>query len=495
MHRLAPGRVINSRIASATSALLCSYSWIRPRAYPVTGRIAVRAVRAIIVGFVTLITACTVGPDYKPPNPASLPVTGTYAVTETTPWWEDFNDPTLNALIAKAAEANPTVHQALAAVDGARAQITEARAGGMPQLNASLGATNGRTYSPPGYLTNSYGSTGFDASWEIDLWGKQRRTVEAAGDNAEAAQAAADAAALTLRGEVARTYIALRAAQALHVQLQSEEQTAKYQLHVASTREAMGDGTGLETLQAQVLLFAIQSRIPVAQATIDKQTHALAALCGTFALQTDLTYNGTQPTAPLPEPAGVPADLLRRRPDVRQVERQFAQATAEIGVAEAARLPSLSLSGSVGLSGNMLSNMLAAPLFALGPSVKMSIFDGGAASARVAEARSRTEAALWTYRETVSTAVKDVQDSLSDLASAGDRRTPLTRQVATGQRAIVIAVKAFLIGAVDFTTVVAVQQALNQASEDMVAVQADEATDLVALYKAIGGGYEAGNSQ
>jgi NodT family efflux transporter outer membrane factor (OMF) lipoprotein len=450
---------------------------------------------AILAGCVTLITACTVGPDYKPPDPASLPATGTYAVTETTPWWQDFNDPTLNALIARAAEANSTVQQALAAVAGARAQITEALAGGMPQLNASLGATDARTYSPPGYLTARYGSTGFDASWEIDLWGKQRRTVEAASDNAEAAQAAADAAALTLRGEVARTYIALRAAQALQAQLQSEEQTAKYQLHVASTRQAMGDGTGLETLQAQVLLFAIQSRIPVAQATIDKQTHALADLCGSFALQTDLTYNGIQPVAPLPERTGVPADLLRRRPDVRQAERQFAQATAEIGVAEAALLPSLSLSGSVGLSGNTLSSMLAAPLFALGPSVKLPVFDAGAGSARVAEARSRTEAALWTYRETVSTAVKDVQDSLSDLASAGDRRTPLTRQVAAGQHAIEVAVKAFLIGAVDFTTIVSVQQALNQANEDMITVQADEATDLVALYKAIGGGYAVGNSR
>jgi NodT family efflux transporter outer membrane factor (OMF) lipoprotein len=448
--------------------------------------------RIVLASALMALAACTVGPDYKAPDTTLPPAKGTYTVTDATPWWQDFNDPALNALITQAAEANPTVRQALAAVAGAREQIVEARAGGMPQLNASLGGTDARSFSPPGYVTAHYGSASFDASWEIDLWGKQRRTVEAANDNADAAQAAADAAALTLRGEVARIYIAVRAAQALLAQLQSEVTTAQYQLHVASTREAGGDGTGLEKLQAQLLLLSAQSRIPTAQANVETNTHALAALCGSFALPADMTFSGTQPSVTPPDDAGVPADLLRRRPDVREAERQLAQATAEIGVAEAARLPTLALSGSIGVSGNMLNTMMALPIFALGSSVKMPIFDAGAASARIAEAHARTEAALWSYREAVATAVKDVQDSWSNLASARSRMVTLKQQVATGTRAVDIAVRAFHIGLVDFTTVISVQQTLNQANEDLIQARADEATYLVALDKALGGGYAAG---
>lgn len=443
------------------------------------------------IGFLIVLGACTVGPDYKPPTTVLPPAVGVFTVTETTPWWQDFNDPVLNALIAQAAKANPSVLQAIAAVAGARAEIAEARAGGMPHLNSTLSATDARSFTPPDYLTAGYGMIGFDASWEVDLWGKQRRTVEAAKDNAEAAQAAAGAAALTLRGEVARNYIALRGAQALLVQLQSELVTAQYQLHVASARESVGDGTGLEKLQAQLLLLSVQSRIPAAQATIDTEIHALAALCGTFELSMDLAYPGTQPAAPLPKASGVPADLLRRRPDVRQAERQLAQATAEIGVARAAQYPSLTLSGSIGVSGNVLRQILAIPIFALGNSITTPIFDAGAASARVAEARARTESALWGYRDAVSTAVKDVQDSLSNLTSAHDRMATLKKQVAIGERAIDVAVRAFQIGAVDFTTVISVQQTLNQANEDLLDARAQEATYLVALDKALGGGYEA----
>jgi NodT family efflux transporter outer membrane factor (OMF) lipoprotein len=263
-------------------------------------------------------------------------------------------------------------------------------------------------------------------------------------------------------------------------------------LHVASTREAGGDGTGLEKLQAQLLLLSAQSRIPTAQANVETNTHALAALCGSFALPADMTFSGTQPSVTPPDDAGVPADLLRRRPDVREAERQLAQATAEIGVAEAARLPTLALSGSIGVSGNMLNTMMALPIFALGSSVKMPIFDAGAASARIAEAHARTEAALWSYREAVATAVKDVQDSWSNLASARSRMVTLKQQVATGTRAVDIAVRAFHIGLVDFTTVISVQQTLNQANEDLIQARADEATYLVALDKALGGGYAAG---
>jgi multidrug efflux system outer membrane protein len=449
------------------------------------------AKNALFTGLLIVLGACTVGPDYKPPTTALPSTEGVYTVAKTTPWWQDFNDPTLNALIAQAAAANPTVLQAIAAVAGARAQVAEARAGGMPQLNSSLGATDARSFSPPGYLAAGYGSVGFDASWELDLWGKQRRTVEAAKDNADAAQAAADAAALTLRGEVARNYIALRSAQALQVQLRAELETAQYQLNVASVREAGGDGTGLEKLQAQLLFFSVQSRIPTVQATVETEIHALAALCGTFKLPVDLAYTGTQPTAPLPENAGVPADLLRRRPDVRQAERQLAQATAQIGVAKAALFPTVSLTGSIGVSGNVLRDMLAAPLFALGPTINTPIFDGGANFARIAEARARTDTALWSYRDAVSTAVKDVQDSLSNLVSARDRMVTLEQQVDTAQRAIEIAVKAFQIGAVDFTTVISVQQTLNQADEDLLDARAQEATYLVALDKALGGGFEA----
>lgn len=454
---------------------------------PRVGRVTSTAIAACFA-----LTACTVGPNYRTPETGLPSTTDSYGVTAETAWWEEFRDPILNALIEQAADANPSVQQAIAAVAGARAQIAEARAGGMPQLSASLGATDARNFAPPGYLSSGSGSAGFDASWEIDLWGKQRRTVEAAEDNAQAAQAAADAAALTLRGEVARRYIVLRVAQAVAEQFQAELATARFHLHVASTRQTIGDGTDLEKLQAQFALLSVQSRLPSVQATIETNIHALAALCGTHTLPVDLAYHGKQPTAPLPPDAGVPADLLRRRPDVRQAERQLAQATAEIGVAVAGRLPSLSLLGSVGISGNVLDKLLAFPIFAVGTSLKTSLLDGGAATARIAASRARAEAALWSYREAVATAVKDVQDSLSNLAAARNRLSLIKQQVAVGKRTADVAVEAFRIGLADFTTIISVQQTLNQASEELLQARADEAIYLVALEKALGGGYEAG---
>jgi outer membrane protein, multidrug efflux system len=440
--------------------------------------------------------ACTMGPNYTPPDihpePHYAQTSSLPPVQATTPWWESFHDATLDRLVAMARQANPDVQQAMAAAAAARAEVIQAEAGGMPQLTGTLGATDTREFTPPDYVAIGYGSVGIDASWELDLWGKRRRTVEAAKDNADAARANQDAAMLTLLGDLTKAYVALRGAQAQLVQNAVALHTAWVASRLTQERQAGGDGTMLETAQAEAELHAVEAERPPLEAQVQLAIHLLSTLCGQNpqALETLLELKGQLPRID-PPGLGVPADLLRRRPDVRVAERQLAQDTAEIGVAVAAQYPTLTLQGSIGLSGNMLAKMFAMPLYALGPSINAPIFDAGAKAAGVDIARAKVGQAYQAYRGTVLKAAREVEDALSQVQSTTEARVSLEHEVSSAEQAEKAALALYTLGGTSFLDVLDAQRSLNRARMDLTTNQVTLDDQMVALYRALGGGYDA----
>jgi NodT family efflux transporter outer membrane factor (OMF) lipoprotein len=445
----------------------------------------------------TLLAACVVGPDYEKPKPDAdaqwaqrLP--GTEPVEATTPWWQAFHDPLLDELVERAAAANAGLQRARAAIGEARAAVVQARGGGMPQLNATTSALSTKQYSPPVYTpVESYGTAGFDASWEVELWGKTDRAVEAAEANAEGAEATAADAMVTLLGDVARTYAELRGLQA---QLAAANVSVENQMHdteMARLRQKGGDGTKLEILQGQASLAAAQSLVPPLQAEIRARIDALSVLCGEppYALAEQLRPSAPIPTADLPR-LGVPADLVRRRPDVRVAERAIATSVAQVGVAIANQLPTLSLDGNVALSGASLAKIMAAPIFAVGPTLSVPVFDGGVKAAQVDIQKSRVEQARWGYRDAVLKALQEVEDALARMQGEQARRATLIEAERIAAEQLATAQILYRNGDDGFFQILSAQHALDDARSQLAQSETALATDIVAIFKALGGGWE-----
>ncbi|WP_043832998.1 efflux transporter outer membrane subunit [Muricoccus aerilatus] len=444
-----------------------------------------------------LLAACDIGPDYQRPSdnvPGSFAGrAGTLPVLPTTAWWLTLNDPILDGLVERARRANPDLGRAQAVVAEARAALAQAQGGGTPQLNAGASASYGRSFTSPNYYgrTSGYSTGGFDASWEIDLWGRNRRTVQAAAANAELAEAEADDALLTLLGDVARSYVELRGTQAGIETTNLTIENQKRSNELAARRVAGGDGSRLEILQGATLLQQQEAQRPVLQARADLLINALSTLCGEApdALRALLSPPGPIPQGPLPDPS-VPADLLRRRPDVRAAERQLAAGVALIGAAMAERYPSLSLSGSLTLSGGTLSNVMAAPLFALSPSLRVPVLDGGQREAAVDIRRAQAEQARHAYRTVVLKALREVEDAMAQVRSLTQYRDGLKQTVLTAGKVVDTARSLYSAGATDFLQVLDAQRALTASRDALAQAEAARTIQVVALFKALGGGWQ-----
>ena len=444
------------------------------------------------------LAGCTVGPDYLRP-PDNVPGgfarnVGQVPVLATTPWWLTLNDPILNNLVTRARRTNPDLGRAQAAVAEARAAVAHAQAGGAPQLNSSASLTYGRSFTPPGYYSRAtgYGGAGFDASWELDLWGKDRRLVEAATANAEAAEAEADDAVLTLLGDVARTYVELRGTQAQIGTTQVSLGNQRRANGLANRRLDGGDGTRMEVLQGQTQLLQQESQLPTLEAQVQVSVNALSTLCGEppDTLTRLLSAPGPIPQAPIPD-AGIPADLIRRRPDVRAAERQLAAGIALIGSATAEKYPSLGISGTLTLSGSSLGSILALPLFALSPTLKLPIFDGGQRQAVVDIRKAQAEQARFAYRTAVLKALREVEDAMARVRGETLRRDRLKLTVATAQKVVDTSRTLYTVGATDFLQVLDAQKALNTSRDGLAQAEAARTIQVVALFKALGGGWQA----
>lgn len=467
-----------------------------------------------------LLAGCTtVGPDYEQPQVA---VPGNYleagrgeAVSDATlaRWWTQLNDPLLDRLVGQALAQNLDVQSAAARIREARAQERVAGAGALPRVDAEGSVTRQRISEnaipvPPGSGAPGGGGgfglpgtefttfrAGFDASWEIDLFGGTRRGVEAARARTGAAIWDRRDAEVSTAAEVARTYLALRTIQQRIANAEAELARAQRLERIVGARVRGGLVSGLDLEQQQSERAAAAAQIPALRADERGQIHALGALVGSTpdALAAELSAPAALPPTPPLIPAGLPSDLLRRRPDVREAERRLAASTADIGVAVADLYPRFTLTAAPALVSTALTSLLdwGSRSFSLGAGLVWPLLDGGRSRANIAVANARQEQALIAYRKEVLVALQDVEDSLSRNAGDRQRLVQLEEAHRSASAAERLADTRYRGGLTDFAQVLAARQRRLTTEEQMIETRGALARDVVALYKALGGGWDA----
>jgi NodT family efflux transporter outer membrane factor (OMF) lipoprotein len=405
-------------------------------------------------------------------------------------WWQNFNDPLLTTLVTQALQANTSVRSAQAALQQSRALRDVKGAGLLPGVTASGSAQRSQSGN------NSPGNTfkaGLDASWEPDIFGGKRNALNATEADAQAAQASLADVQVSVAAEVALAYIQLRGQQAQLAIARSNLDSQNETLQITDWRAQAGLTTSLEVEQARTASEQTSSQLPALEANIAKTRHALAVLTGQApdALQGILADPLPVPQAAQDLALSIPAQTLRQRPDVRAAEHRISAALARVSVAQAARYPSFSIGGSVGLSALTLETLTnpASVFQALLASVSIPLLDGGAANAQVQAQEAALEQARASYQTVILTALKDVEDAL--VALRGDRARLIHLQSAAlaASNAALLAQQRYASGLIDFQIVLQTQRTLLTAQDSVASASADISSDHVRLYKALGGGW------
>jgi multidrug efflux system outer membrane protein len=449
-----------------------------------------------------LICGCEVGPDYHPPAqtmPAAWETTPTSQPSQTVLkpaqlqlWWTNFNDPILNSLVSQAVESNLDLAAATERIRQARATVGVARAGLWPTVNATGAYTRA---GGSGISTGDLWEAGLDATWELDIFGGTRRSVEAARASLDAAVEDRRDVLVTLLGEVASDYILLRSEQQEIVIARENLDVDSSNARLTRQKQKLGTGTELDVAQADAQVATTAATLAGVQLSEQQTIYAVGVLLGLTptALEPRLSATQEVPSPPAELPVGLPSDLLRRRPDIRRAERQLAAATAQIGVATAAWFPQFSLTGTAGVEGSRLpalGNWGSNNVWSAGPSVTWQIFDAGQIAANVEVQNSLQAQALVVYRQTVLTALQEVQNALVALAQEQQRRQALSDAVVSNQRAVVLATRLYKQGLTDFLSVLDAERSLYGTQDALVLSNAAVGADAVALYEALGGGWE-----
>jgi NodT family efflux transporter outer membrane factor (OMF) lipoprotein len=463
-----------------------------------------------------LLTGCTtVGPDYRQPEtavPAQYLEPNIPGEADLATWWKGFGDPQLSNLIERALAQNLDIELAAARIREARALERAAGANSSPQLGAEASVTRQRISenaipAPPGSgaapgggggfgLPGSEFTTfraGFDASWELDLFGRNVRQREAAAGRTGAAIWNRRDAEVTVAAEVAGAYLRLRTLQARITNAEAElARLDRFeQLVAARTRGGLVTGQDLEQQRSERSTAA--AAIPALQAQAKAEIHALGVLVGSTpdTLANQLAAPAwTSPTPP-PVPPGLPSDLLRRRPDIRAAERELAAATADIGVAVADLYPRISLTAAPALVSTALGSLLSwgSRSFTTGAAIDWPLFDGGRRRAQVEVRNARQEQAVIAYRKAVLAALQDVEDSLGRIDGDCRQLAQLEQAHANAARAEDIARTRYKGGLVTLSDVLLAQQRRLSLEEQMIETKGAMARDTVALAKALGGGW------
>jgi outer membrane protein, multidrug efflux system len=464
-----------------------------------------------------LAEGCAVGPNYQRPVVSapthwSEPLAGgeTNAPASLTAWWKNFHDAELDSLIDHAVQSNLDLQIARARVREARSQYGIAAANLWPSADVSGSYARARTSRHQPVLgslpipsnvpfENDVYQAGFDASWEIDVFGGKRRATEAARAEVAASEYGRRATVMTLLGEVSRNYIEVRGYQR-RLTIANENIKAQTEaLAITQNRYTNGVTSDLDVQQAATLLATTKAEVPTLQTSLQASIHRLGVLLGQppGALLTELSKTAPIPAAPPQVPVGLPSDLLLRRPDVQQAERQLAAATANIGVAKADLFPKFYLTGVAGFEGISADDWFTAGsrFWSLGPTVQWKIFDAGRIRANIKVQNARQEQALAAYEKTVLTAFEDVENGLVSYANEQIRRRSLEDAVASSQKSRELANKLYANGLTDFVNVLEAERSLYQAQDALVQCDRTVSTDVVALYKSLGGGWEIGEKQ
>ena len=467
-----------------------------------------------------VLTGCTVGPDYRQPN---VPVPDHFGAT-TRPatdhvdfarWWTTFGDPQLNSLIDRAVAGNLDLKVAAARLREARAQRGIAAADQWGRVNATGSYSRSRTsenafsfdggggggatgntfgtFDPPGATTDLW-QAGFDASWELDVFGGIRRNVEAAEADVSAQIENQRDVLVTLLAEVARNFLELRGFQQ---QIEIARRNVRIQqdaVEVAQAKARLAGGSELDVARAQAQVASTQSQIPTLETLRDQAVHRLGVLLGQppRALVAELAQIQPIAKGPPEVPPGLPSDLLRRRPDLRRSERELAAATARIGVATADLYPKFSITAAMGLQSEKFKSLgdWGSRFWNIAPGLSWSAFDAGRIRSNIQVRSERERQALYAYQLDILTALEEVENALTAYSKEQSRRALLQDSVDRNRRAVELATTLYQGGARDFLNVIDAQRALALSEDQLVQSDRLIATDLVALYKALGGGWQ-----
>lgn len=466
--------------------------------------------RALALAFACDLGACALGPNYQRPAldmPANWTVEEPFRAgrpeeaVRREKWWEIFSDEKLNALEADAIAHNPSLAIAKQRLDQARALVTVNRAALFPQLNANLGAAREKSsanrplslYNFPNASTvqNDF-NAGFSVQYEVDLFGGVRRQAEAARASEQQTRADLENARLVITAELAADYFGLRALDAEIDVVRQNISAQRRALEFVTSRHDMGVASGLDLAQAQSQLDSTVTQIDLLRVQRAQFEHALASLVGANAPTFGIAPTLTQLSVP-PIPIGVPSDLLERRPDVASAERAMAAANAQIGVAKAAYFPSVPLTAAYGVESNQLASLFgaASTLWSLGIAATGSLFDAGRLSANIDFAQAGYRATVENYRQTVLTAMQEVQDGLTGSANLARAAGEASAAVRSAQRVVDLANDRYAGGLATYLDVVTAEQALLANQRLQVQINGQQVLTAVYLVKALGGGWDA----
>ena len=460
--------------------------------------------RIVLGSCLLLLPACTVGPDYVKPvpvetMPAAYKELEGWKVAEpqdgTIPerWWEIYGDPVLNALEERIAISNLTIATAEARFRQARAAVRMARAGYFPSLSAGASATRSQRPRSPGAVSSGPVSDfqiPLDVSWELDLWGRIRRGVESSQANAQASASDLAAATLSAQAELAGSYFQLRVLDAQAKLLEATTDVYRKSLEMTANRYAAGVVAKADLLQAETQLNSTEAQkidLGVQRAQLE---HAIALLIGTPPSAFSLPASSITGTVPHIQ-AGLPSEILERRPDIAASERSMAAANAQIGIAKAAYFPTVRLAASAGLEASSISSLLAWPsrFWSVGPVMSATLFDGGLRAAQSDQVKAAYDATVATYRETVLAAFQEVEDNLAALRILEEEIRVQDQAVRAAQQVVTITANQYQSGTVAYLNVLVAQSTSLANERTALGLLGRRLTASVLLVKALGGGW------
>ena len=457
---------------------------------------------SLLAAALALAGCASVGPNYHEVKPAAPQVQGLEATQESNAqfqaaWWKQFNDPTLDALIQRAAANNLDLRMAVARLHESRALLSSAKSDQLPTVDTDLKYTRSREQDP-GFTSQRTTVTtyqaGFDASWELDLFGGVRRSVEASHADLGASEAALHDAQVSLLAEVARNYFELRGSQLRLDIAQRDIDNQQQTVHLTEVRNQLGSGSEQDVASAKARLSAVQAQLPVLQTQVSASEFRLAVLLGERPgeLDIDVSPKSFTPIA-INLPIGDAGDVLARRPDVHVAEREYAAATARIGVAKADFFPHITLGGFLGfLAGR--SNDFGSPstrAWSLAPSISWPGLNVQRVRANLHASEARADAAQANYQQTVLLAIEDIDNAVTGFNQQRVRVDHLIEQSTQSKRAEELAQVRYQEGATSFLELLDAERTQLSAEDDLAQAEASINTRAVALYKALGGGWQA----
>jgi len=446
--------------------------------------------------YLLLQAGCTVGPDYKPQDvnaPAGWAGTKNVSSPDTTllQWWTEFNDANLTSLIERAMKSNLDLRQAEERIRQARAASGVAGAGFWPTADVTGSATRNRNAA--GVKSNLF-QAGLDAAWELDIFGGTRRNIEAAEADIRASIEDRRDVLVTLVSELAINYVQLRGYQQEIIIAKNNLEAQQQSASVVRKRYEGGFVSALDVANADAQVATTMSQIPLIETSAQQTIYNISVLLGQepASLLEELSPASSIPLTPPEVPAGLPSEMLRRRPDIRRAEAQIHSTTAQIGVATADLFPKFNLAGNIGVGASKPGDMRwSQRSWSFGPSASWEIFNAGRVSANIEVQKALQQQAVLTYKKAVLIAIQDVENALIAYTNEQEHHKSLIDAVAANRKAVDLSTKLYVEGQTDFLSVLVAQSSLYSSEDALVQSTRNLSTDLISLYKALGGGWDS----